>query len=195
MYVTRVKIKSKGTNTTDHIFATAEITLSNGVILKNIFIIEEQNELFLNFSKMKKANKSPLTNNLQSFGPLEKNQLFQLLQPALEHMRSYTEVYRIDMLAKQQINENLRFDSSAATSYLTFANKQFDITQIFEDKLLEDEKDDIDQILAQLQDNESYSEEDIDSIVQLIIDSGSIEKATEKLHGILSIFKKDALDK
>lgn len=194
MYVTRVKIKSKEANTTDHIFATAEITLSNGLILKNVFIVEEQNELSLDCSKMKKANKSPLTNNLQSFGSLEKDKLFQLLQPALEHMRSYTGVYRIDMLAKQQINENLRFDSSVAASYLTFANKQFDITQIFEDQLLEDEKDDIDQILAQLQDNESYSEEDIDSIVQLIIDSGGIERATEKLHGILSIFQKDALD-
>lgn len=194
MYVTRVKIKSKEANTTDHIFATAEITLSNGLILKNVFIVEEQNELSLDCSKMKKANKSPLTNNLQSFGPLEKDKLFQLLQPALEHMRSYTGVYRIDMLAKQQANENLRFDSSVAASYLTYANKQFDITQIFEDQLLEDEKDDIDQILAQLQDNESYSEEDIDSIVQLIIDSGGIERATEKLHGILSIFQKDALD-
>lgn len=194
MYVTRVKIKSKEANTTDHIFATAEITLSNGLILKNVFIVEEQNELSLDCSKMKKANKSPLTNNLQSFGPLEKDKLFQLLQPALEHMRSYTGVYRIDMLSKQQINENLRFDSSVAASYLTFANKQFDITQIFEDQLLEDEKDDIDQILAQLQDNESYSEEDIDSIVQLIIDSGGIERATEKLHEILSIFQKDALD-
>lgn len=194
MYVTRVKIKSKEANTTDHIFATAEITLSNGLILKNVFIVEEQNELSLDCSKMKKANKSPLTNNLQSFGPLEKDKLFQLLQPALEHMRSYTGVYRIDMLAKQQANENLRFDSSVAASYLTYANKQFDITQIFEDQLLEDEKDDIDQILAQLQDNESYSEEDIDSIVQLIIDTGGIERAIEKLHGILSIFQKDALD-
>lgn len=194
MYVTRVKIKSKEANTTDHIFATAEITLSNGLILKNVFIVEEQNELSLDCSKMKKTNKSPLTNNLQSFGPLEKDKLFQLLQPALEHMRSYTGVYRIDMLAKQQANENLRFDSSVAASYLTYANKQFDITQIFEDQLLEDEKDDIDQILAQLQDNESYSEEDIDSIVQLIIDSGGIERATEKLHGILSIFQKNALD-
>lgn len=194
MYVTRVKIKSKEANTTDHIFATAEITLSNGLILKNVFIVEEQNELSLDCSKMKKANKSPLTNNLQSFGPLEKDKLFQLLQPALEHMRNYTGVYRIDMLAKQQANENLRFDSSVAASYLTYANKQFDITQIFEDQLLEDEKDNIDQILAQLQDNESYSEEDIDSIVQLIVDSGGIERATEKLHGILSIFQKDALD-
>lgn len=195
MYILRAKIKAMDHESANgRIIAKADVTLSNGVVLESIYIVEKQSgKLSFDYEKMMRRNKSPLINSLKNLGFFERTNIESLLRPIVTQLQIDSENYRIDILAKSQISDNQRLEPTSPSSYVVYANKVRDISAKIERELIEDLDDDLDEVIDQLR-GYSFSEDEIANLVQTIIDNGGLEITAKKMKIILETLNTVLLD-